>query len=351
MEDVFYQNPFNETIYCPVCDKSFGKRSKKGHAATKTHQTNLEKALKKVKDKEDAFNQKILQRKQEQQGLEEAEAANAGINNKKDENKTGQYVMNTIRRREKLNLSLKRANEEVTRFAKDKRNGLLKRIQVDENSSEELQADTSEKSHYFYKDLTDEDKENIKKGPGYISIEFTYIEERKSAKTGQMVKYEGKGHGWAYCSQKSITYLYSIHLNIPIFPEFFDEATNYEFEEQISEFGTVHYDRFMKITKITRHKEEPQISIKKLPLKASGQEKQMTLGSYGGKYAVYNKIPYYRKNSCMTSFFMGRFKGKHPAKKRNQEMTHEFLNKLATKKKVKTRSRCTYFIRTSTNVG
>jgi hypothetical protein len=76
-----------------------------------------------------------------------------------------------------------------------------------------------------------------------------------------MVKYEGKGHGWAYCSQKSITYLYSIHLNIRIFPEFFDEATNYEFKEQISEFGTVHYDRWMKIAKITRHKEQPDISI------------------------------------------------------------------------------------------
>jgi hypothetical protein len=56
MEDIFYHNPSNDVVYCPVCDKSFGKKSQKGHVGSKKHHKNLEKALKKVKAQEEEFN-------------------------------------------------------------------------------------------------------------------------------------------------------------------------------------------------------------------------------------------------------------------------------------------------------
>jgi hypothetical protein len=219
--------------------------------------------------------------------------------------------------------------EKRDKFENERNNGLLKMIKIDE-TNHELLANSAEESKYEYKTLTEEDKAMIAIGEGWHSIEFQYFEERKSNKNGGQVRvFEGTGHGWAYCGKETVEYLYSIHLNYQIHPDYFISAAP-EFEHQITEFGTVHYDRYMKITSITRHEEKPNVSIKKVPLRASGSEKQITLGSYGGKYCSYEDIPYYRKNSCMTSFFMGQFKGNYPGKKKDEEMSHEFLYKLAT---------------------
>jgi hypothetical protein len=336
--------PKNPDQFCHVCQKNVKKNGFKKHEQSKTHQKNLQK---KTEQEEGDFEDEVDMSDNDVVDMINKHAKDQVEREAKKIEEMDRIDAETIEMLEKdpydylaVQDVLERLYPSRSDFFMRKHGGLLchkllTRLEEKDlkDSFNTFRYDPNSKNFHF-KTLTEEEEEEIEKGPGYIEIKFYYMEERKhiDKKTGAIsrMNHYDYGYGWAYCSQNTITYLYNLFMYLPIHPEFFDMLSNNEFNEQRSDFGVSDYDRWMKIIEIKRHKEHPSIPVEKIKLKASGDESQMTLGAFGGQYAKYGQIPYYRKNSCMLSFFMAKFKDKFPAKKRNDEMNFEFLYYLAT---------------------
>jgi len=123
----------------------------------------------------------------------------------------------------------------------------------------------NDRLNLHFKTLSDEDLEQIKKGPGWISIKFEFMEERSKLIKGVDVMkiYRGIGYGYANCSLDSVKYLFSLYLNQVIkHTDCFHHFTCDEFIETFTDFGERDYEKNMKIIEIKRYEEKPNLSLR-----------------------------------------------------------------------------------------
>ena len=92
---------------------------------------------------------------------------------------------------------------------------MIKYEKPDFNNHELLSDD---RLNLHFKNLTDEDLEEINKGKGWISIKFQFMEDRRKqlndGRGGTILKtFEGFGFGYADCSFNTVKYLFSLYKN------------------------------------------------------------------------------------------------------------------------------------------